>query len=257
MTHDANTLKGAGIVIARVEGRGETLREHIIAAGGEVLLFPVIAIRALPAPALPATAPDWLIFTSVSAVDHGLDICVRRMTPATRVAAIGGATAKALQDAGIRVDALPDRQETEGLLELPEFRAVQDAGCWIIRGRDGRELLASALFARGARVTVIDVYERTLPATPVAPLLEWWRQGRVDAIVVSSHSSLVNLHAMLDAEGRRFLGETQLVMPTERMLKLAHDLHIRPAPIIATNIADAAVLSALQEWWRDRPQDSR
>lgn len=250
-------LEGAGIVIARAVGRGESLRQTLLKAGADVLLFPVIAIRALPAPVLPAATPDWLIFTSVPAVEHGLEICRRRMCATTQIAAIGEATAKTLRDAGLTVHAVPERQESEGLLDLPEFQAVQEADCWIIKGAGGRELLAGALAARGARVTLLDVYERGLPQTPVEPLLEWWRAGRVDAVVVSSRSSLVNLHALLDNEGRSFLRETQLVMPTERMLKLALEFHIRPAPLIATDISDQALLATLQAWWRDRYQDSR
>lgn len=255
MANDA--LKGAGVVIARAEGRGEALREQILATGGEALVLPVISIRPLPTPALPEAAPDWLIFTSVPAVEHGMAVCRQRMTASTRVAAIGRATAQALRDAGVKIDALPEQQESEGLLALPEFHAIQDKDCWIIRGYGGRELLAGTLAARGARVTLVDVYERTLPDTPIAPLLEKWRTGRVDALVVSSRSSLVNLHAMLNEEGRQFLRETQLVMPTERMLKLAHDFHIRPAPLIAPDISDQALLATLQEWWRGRHQDSR
>lgn len=255
--HEAKPLRGAGIVIARAEGRGESLRERIVAAGGDALLFPVISIRALPEPVLPETAPGWLIFTSVPAVEHGLSLCRRRMAPSTRVAAIGNATANALRAAGITVDVLPTRQESEGLLELDDFHDIDNTDCWIVRGQAGRELLAGALAARGARVTVIDVYERALPATPVEPLLAWWRDARVSALIVSSRSSLVNLHAILDAEGRRFLRETQLVMPTERMLKLAHEFHIRPTPLIAETLADDALLASLQEWWRERLQDSR
>lgn len=250
-------LQGAGIVIARAEGRGESLRDRLLAVGAEVLLFPVIAIRAVPESVLPAAVPDWLIFTSVPAVEHGLEICRRRISGDTRIAAIGEATAQALRDAGAVVHAVPERQESEGLLDLPEFQAVQEADCWIIKGAGGRELLAGALAARGARITLVDVYERGLPQTSMEPLLEWWRGGRVNALVVSSRSSLINLHAMLNDEGRRFLGETQLVMPTERMLKLAHELHIRPAPLIATDISDQALLTTLQAWWRDRHQDSR
>lgn len=255
--NEAATLRGAGIVIARAEGRGASLHDTLLTAGADVLLFPVIAIRPLPSPALPAASPDWLIFTSVPAVQHGLEPGCLHMQAGTRIAAIGEATAQALRDAGMKVHAVPARQESEGLLELPEFHAVQQSSCWIIKGAGGRELLAGALAARGARVTLVDVYERGLPATPVEPLLERWRAGRVHALLVSSRSSLVNLHAMLDAEGRGYLRETQLVMPTERMLKLAHEFHIRPAPLIATDFSDQALLKTLQEWWRDRHQDPR
>lgn len=250
-------LQGAGIVIARAEGRGESLRSALSAAGADVLLLPVIAIRALPAPALPDAAPDWLIFTSSAAVTHGVPACRDRMTPKTRVAAIGRATARTLADAGLKVDAVPTREESEGLLALPEFAAMHGRNCWIVRGIGGRELLAGALAARGAAVALVEVYERGLPETDMGPLLARWRTGNVNAMVVASASALINLHAMLDDEGRRFLRETQLVAPTERMIKLAHEFHIRPTPLLARNASDDAQLAVLEAWWRDRHQDSR
>lgn len=257
MANKPDSLHGAGVVIARAQGRGERLAQLITDAGGDAGLFPVIEIRALAAPRVPDTHPDWLVFTSVPAVDHGLAHCRRRLAPKTRIAAIGSSTAKALQDAGMTVDAVPRRQESEGLLAMAEFHAVNGAECWIVRGLGGRDLMAATLAARGARVVMVEVYERALPATPIETLLQRWREGRVDAVVVSSRSSLVNLHAMLDEEGRGFLRETQLVVPTGRMLKLAHDFHIRPSPIISADISDTAQLAALQEWWRERHQDSR
>lgn len=256
MAHALQPLAGAHIVVTRPLGRGDGLAARIRAAGGEALLFPVINIAAL-SPVLPDAHPDWLIFASVAAVEHGLAAVRPRMHAATRVAAIGAATANALREAGVRVDVVPERQESEGLLEA---QALADAGgqaVWIVRGRGGRGLLAAALAGRGARVHFIEAYERRVPATDAQPLLDRWRAGRLDAIVVTSRDGLLNLNAMLGSEGRGHLHETQLVMPTERMLKLALELDIRPAPAIAANASDDAMLAALAGWWRGRLQDPR
>ena len=252
-------LAGASIVVTRPEERGEALCKRIAAAGGEALLFPVIDIRALPDATLPDGDPDWVIFASVAAVEHGYRRVHTRMSRNTRIAAIGTATARALQAAGRKADAVPERQESEGLLAMPALTDLNGLATWIVRGRGGRDLLPQALRERGAVVSLVEVYERALPAAATALLVERWRTNRVDAIVVSSRAGLENLHAMLDAEGRAFLRETQLVMPTERMLKLALELGIRPAPLVAAGASDDAFLAALTSWWRDadRPQDSR
>src|SRR5690606_23076345 len=106
-----------------------------------------------------ARAPDWAIFASIAAVEHGLPR-VRSRIGETRIAAIGAATANALRTAGVRVDAVPDREESEGLLELPAFHDMTGATVWIVRGRGGRGLLAETLRARGADVAFVEVYER-------------------------------------------------------------------------------------------------
>lgn len=256
-------LSGAHIVVTRPAGRGDSLCARIAGAGGEALPFPVIGIQPLPAPTLPAGSPDWVIFASIAAVEHGLDIVRQRFGDNVRVAAIGDATAAALRDAGCQVDIVPERHETEGLLEHPAFAKLRGLSAWIVRGRGGRELMPQALHDRGAEVSLVMVYERIIPTRDVSPLLARWREGTLDAIIVSSRAGLENLHAMLDAEGRAFLRDSQLVMPTERMLKLALDLDIRRAPVIADGASDDAFLAALLAWWPqvhervDTPQDSR
>lgn len=245
-----NALSGAGIVVTRPAGRGEALCERIRALGGDALHLPAIDIAPLPAPALPAATPDHVIFASVPAVEHGLALVRPRVAATTRVAAIGAATAGALRGAGVTVHDLPEREESEGLLELPAFHAVDGKTVWLVRGLGGRELLPDALRARGANLAVLEVYERRVPGAGADALLQRWRAGRVQAIVVTSRAGLENLCTMLDAQGRAHLKETQLVVPTERMLKLALEFDIRPAPIVAAGASDDALLEALVSWWQ-------
>lgn len=248
------TLTGAQIVVTRPAGRGESLCARIRAAGGEAMHFPAMDIQPLERPRLPHGRADRIVFTSVAAVRYGLPQL--RSGLQARIAAVGQATAGALREAGIDAQ-VPEREESEGLLALPAFREIAGCNVWIVKGRGGRELLANALRERGAIVDVIEVYERRPPAQGIEPLLARWRAGRIDAIVVTSRDGLKHLHAVLDAEGRRHLRETQLVMPTPRMLKLALELDVLPAPVISEGASDDALLAALEGWWRDRPQDSR
>ncbi len=247
-------LAGARVVVTRPAGRGESLCERIKAAGGEALSFPVIDIHALDNVQPPDGRADCIVFTSVAAVEHGARLV---SSAGMETAAIGRATANALRDAGIAPAHVPEREESEGLLALPAFGNVAGKTIWIVKGRGGRDLLADTLRERGARVFPVEVYERGRPMTGVEPLLERWRAQAIDAVVVSSRAGLENLHAMLDAEGRQYLRKTQLVMPTPRMLKLALEFDVQPAPVIAAGASDDALLAALEGWWRDRLQDSR
>ncbi|HEX7047403.1 MAG TPA: uroporphyrinogen-III synthase [Gammaproteobacteria bacterium] len=252
----ARPLDGARIVITRPQDRGESLCERINAAGGEAFHFPVIDIHAIENARLPESKPDLMIFTSIAAVEHGLPLFDSAL-PDAKIAAIGNATASALRAAGIKPGLVPEREESEGLLALPAFNDIAGKKIWLVKGRGGRELLANTLRDRGATVRLIEVYERRLPDRDISPLLERWRTQRIDAIVVSSRAGLENLHAMLDTEGREYLRETQLVMPTPRMLKLALEFDVEPASVIANGASDDAQLAALEGWWRDRLQDSR
>lgn len=250
-------LHGARIVVTRPIGRGESLCRAIEIAGGTALHIPAMRIVTLADPAIPATRPDWMIFASVAAVEHGLAHVRSRLTPETRIAAIGDATANALRSAEVSVDTVPAQQESEGLLALPEFSEMQDRTVWIVRGRGGRELMPETLQARGARVETVEVYSRERAQAGLSSLLAAWKEREIDAMVVSSRAGLESLHAGLDEEGRDHLRETQLVLPTARMLKLALEFDIHPAPIIANGASDDAFMAALDRWWRERRQDSR
>ncbi|HLU62035.1 MAG TPA: uroporphyrinogen-III synthase [Gammaproteobacteria bacterium] len=249
-------LDGAGVIVTRPEGRGEALCERIRALGGEALFFPTIHIAPLPPPGLPASAPDWMVFVSAAAIEHA-PRALREIAANARLATVGEGTARALRSAGLAVEIVPDRQESEGLLDAPAFREMRGRRVWIVRGRGGRELLADTLRKRGAEVQFIEVYERQVPEASVTPLMDWWRAGRVDAIVTGSAAGLANLYEMLDEEGRRFLRNSQLVVPTARMLKLAHEFDIRPPPVVAATASDDALLDALAGWWHSRRQGSR
>lgn len=261
-------LEGAGIIVTRPAARGQQLCRRIAAAGGRALSFPTIAIEALESVEIepPPAAVDWLIFTSVAAVEYGLSRIEPWRGPDTHMAAIGEATTRALQARGIEQVVHPaHRHESEGLLDLPEFRQVRGHEILLVKGRGGRELLRETLAARGASVRQAEVYARRKPERSAAELLNWWRAGQLDAIVVSSRAGLENLHAMLDDEGRRFLAETTLVAPTARMIKLVRQFGIAPEPVISAGASDDAVMDALCDWWQSRqarrheqrPQDSR
>lgn len=252
---ESGRLAGARIVVTRPAERGETLCRAITAAGGEALLFPTLDILPLDAVTLPdgLRLPDWLVFTSVPSVMHGVGPLDEQLPSWRRanVAAIGDATAEALHSAGISDVTVPaaGRQQSEGLLECADFSPDENQSVLIVRGEGGRRTLDAELQRRGAALHSVAVYRREPADIDPAPLLARWQAGRIDAIVISSADGLRALHAILDREGREYLGRTQLVLPTARVIKLAQELGIRPKPVVATGASDEAVLKALAGWW--------
>jgi uroporphyrinogen-III synthase len=257
-------LAGAGIVVTRPAGRGESLCRRIEAAGGRAVSFPCIDIQPLATPVVDIPAgfagqetADWLVFTSVAAVEHGIAAASRYRGDETRIAAIGTATHDALLAAGFESVTAPiEHQDSEGLLELPEFTDIRGRKILLVKGHGGRGLLASELAARGASVGRMDVYVRQLPPQSPDVLLDGWRNDRLDAIVISSRDGLENLYTLLPDEGRTFLRRTQLVAPTVRMLKLVQALDIPVEPVISQGASDDAVMNALNQWWRTRQQET-
>ncbi len=140
------------------------------AEGASTLRLPAVEIkplgdrRALAAELATLERFDLIIFTSANAVRFGAGFLgQRRDLP---LAAIGPATARALNQAGYRVAVQPmGTTDSEGLLLHPRLEHLVGHRILIIKGANGRQLLEQELTRRGAQVVLADVYE-VVPASP-------------------------------------------------------------------------------------------
>jgi uroporphyrinogen-III synthase len=247
-------LAGRTVVVTRPRGQADGLAGAIAAAGGTALLFPLLEISPADDPRSLAEAVDRLadtavaVFVSPNAVDHALPaILARGPWPAGLLpAAVGQGTVRALAARGVEGCVAPvDRQDSEGLLACHELAASRVAGrrVAIFRGDGGRELLADTLRERGATVDCVTCYHRSGPPGAIGTLLAAWRDGRLDALTVSSSEGLRHLAGLLDAEGRRYLQATPLFVPHPRIAEQARELGLER--IIVTAAADAGLVAGL------------
>lgn len=215
-------LNGQGVLVTRPHGQQEPLVSTLAEAGARVLGFPVIEIvprarAVIETEAASLDPADMSIFVSANAVGYGIDFGMGR------IAAIGPATARAIEAAGKAVDLRADTGfSSEDLLGIDALHQVKGKTVRIIRGSRGRELLAETLVSRGANVQYLGVYDRRLPAyasTEIDRLEEHWRDGDIDVIVVMSVESFDNLVKLLPDSIVPELNEMRLVTPTKRVLK--------------------------------------
>ena len=149
------------VLVTRPPHQAESLCKALNAAGLQPIRLPVINIQGIDFP-LPTTLStlDWLIFTSPNAVHHSQPL-VQSLPSHVRLAAIGAATARALQGLTTEPVTTPATDySTEGLLAEPEFSAPRGLHVTIIKGQGGRDRLAPALRAAGATVDELCVYQR-------------------------------------------------------------------------------------------------
>jgi uroporphyrinogen-III synthase len=137
--------------------------------------------------------------------------------------------------------------DSEGLLALPELAAVAGKRFAIFRGSGGRELLGATLAARGATIDYVSCYRRAKPEAGAAGLEDALRDGRIDAVTLTSREGLDNLWGMLGNEGRARLAEKPAFVPHPRIAARARELGI--APVIVTPPADAGLLTSLLEYF--------
>jgi len=164
----ARPLAGRRVLLTRPAGQADDLAVAIAMLGGESLHIPLLHIRPptswepLDHAILQAGSFDWIVFASV----HGVQSFVARLRTArldaralgtARLAAIGAATARALDAAGLECDLQARPPSSEGMVEslLPTMRAGR---VLLIRADRGREVMRRELEAAGHEVTEVAAY---------------------------------------------------------------------------------------------------
>ena len=165
---------------------------------------------------------DIVIFVSANAVRAGFEAFA---DTTAKIAAVGPATAKAIDAAGGAVDIVPsDGFDSGHLLATDALHAVEGRTITIVRGQSGRELLAETLRHRGAYVHYVSAYRRKVcdvPASELARVEHAWRRGEIDAAVIMSVATLDALIEVLPAASLDHLRRTPLVAPSERVIQTA------------------------------------
>lgn len=241
-------LAGLQILVTRPALQAAGLCARIHALGGKAIALPALTIEAKSVTP-PAERFDLLIFISSNAVQHGTVIL--NSQPQARIAAVGTATAAALQSLGHAVDVAPEQAaNSEALLAHPLLQ-TPPARILIVRGTGGRDLLRDTLRARGSQVELAEVYDR-VPAKPdpeqyltVKTLLD---ASELDIISVTSIEILQALDAMLEVDVRCLAHPCILLAGSARIAATARQLGWQGEHIIADSPEDAAMIAALTRW---------
>lgn len=246
-------LKRAGVLITRPACQAGLLARQVAAIGGTPLVFPTIIILP-PADRGPLDRVlrdlaqyDYAIFVSASAVEFGVGDPAA--WPSSLIALCPGpGTAAALAAVGILNVRIPtSTMDSEGMLLLPELATVAGKRVVIFRGSGGRDVLGDTLAARGASVDYIECYRRARPEGGASGLLDAWREGRIDAVTITSSEGLDNLWAVVGDEGRAMMIATPMFAPHPRIGQRARDLGVRE--VIVTEPTDAGMLASLIQYF--------
>ena len=251
--------------MTRPAAQAESLCALIRSAGGRPIPFPTLEIAPVADPGaaqdLLARSWDLVVFTSRNAVELALELvggtAGAETWPATPLlAAVGRATASALEAAGRTPDLVPtERFDSETLLALPELTDIAGWRILIVRGEGGRALMGEVLTERGAEVQYAEVYRRVCPQTDAQPLIERWG-AEVQLLTATSDEILLNLDQILGPEGIPLAHATPLVVLSERTAETARELGYRQIRV-AARAEDRAILEALCTLVQGRRQEDR
>lgn len=226
--------------------------------GASTLRLPAVEIKPIgnrreTAAQLGALAEfDVIIFTSANAVRFGASLLDQKRD--LTLAAMGPATARALNHAGYRVAVLPPQGGTfdsEALLRHPRLEHLAGRRILIIKGSGGRPFLQDELARRGAEVAAVDVYQR-VPATPshavLSALLESFVGGAVQVITATSLEIAVNLLGMATPALRDEFERVHWLVPGERIASGLRERGLSSPLLQAESAEDHDLVAALVRW---------
>ncbi len=203
-------LAGKRILVTRARHQASQLAAELELLGAETLVIPAIEI-------MPTESYDpldralqgimhfeWIIFTSANAVRVFGERMRLLGTPAAsleklKIAAIGPATARAIQELGLETCAMPERYVAESLVDS---LGVGVAGCRVllVRAKIARDVIPVALCSLGATVDIAEAYQNVVPVESVAALQRAFVQPDLapHAVTFTSSSSARNFFTLMD-----------------------------------------------------------
>lgn len=213
--------------------------------------LPTLAIELLdsinPLEIRQALQCDLMIFTSSNAVAGAHKHLPRNALLHPRrfkLASIGTATTRALQQHSITVDIAPDTSGgSEELIALLQSTRLDSSRIVIVRGGSGRETLCRQLQSAGASVSYLPVYRRYCPNLDMDSVRTLLVTQPPDAISVTSNEGLKNLLCIAPADTHQQLFNTPLIVNSERCSTLARTLGFVSQILVAKPPGDDSQLA--------------
>jgi uroporphyrinogen-III synthase len=216
-------LAGIRVLVGRAKHQAGALSAELRQCGADVIEIPFIEIRKpksfrpLDAALKSLSCYDWLILTSVNGVEamwarmeklrlprsgknregHDFSRAVktqdksRALAPEgrrLRIAAIGPATKKAIEQRGWKVDVVPKEYVAESVIRSLK-RKVKGKRVLLVRAKVARDVIPRELRRAGAQVDVVEAYETVVPQSSRRKLRVALRNEKLRPHVVTFTSS--------------------------------------------------------------------
>jgi uroporphyrinogen-III synthase len=221
-------LRGVRVLVGRARQQAGALSAELRKHGATVIEIPFIEIRK-PRSFKPLDSSlrnlhtyDWLILTSVNGVEAmwermsrlGLSFDGNGGAPTVgkqnysarkrlRVAAIGPATKKAIEQRGTRVDVVPKEYVAESVVRSLKSK-VKGKRVLLVRAKIARDVIPQELRRAGAHVDVVEAYETVVPRTSRTRLQQVMHNPKRHPQIVTftSSSTVKNFVELLGASKR-------------------------------------------------------
>jgi uroporphyrinogen-III synthase len=244
MRRASRPLSGVRVLVGRARHQASALSSELRKLGATVLEIPFIEIRK-PSSFKPLDTAlrnldgyDWLILTSVNGVEALWERLATLRLPKKhlkhlRIAAIGPATKKAIEQRGGKVDVVPKEYVAESVVSSLRTR-VKGKRVLLVRAKIARDVIPRELRKAGAHMDVVEAYETVVPRSSrkrLGSALQNPRQ-RPQVVTFTSSSTVRNFVALLgphkgDVDGMRLASIGPVTSSTLRALGLRVDIEAR------------------------------
>jgi uroporphyrinogen-III synthase len=209
------------VLVGRARHQAGALSGELRKRGATVLEIPFIEIRRprsfkpLDSALHNLDAYDWLILTSTNGAEAMWKRLTRlRLTKTVkrlRIAAIGPATKKAIEQHGVKVEVVPKEYVAESVVRSLR-RQVKGKRVLLVRARIARDVIPRELRRAGARVHVVEAYKTVVPQSSRARLRNALGnpRRRPHVVTFTSSSTVRNFVALLGARQTAGLEEVRL-----------------------------------------------
>jgi uroporphyrinogen-III synthase len=217
-------LTGIRVLVGRARHQAGALSSELRKRGAEVIEIPFIEIRKprsfgpLDAALKNLASYDWLILTSVNGVEamwermpksrEGQDFSAEKLSRSLRIAAIGPATKKAIEQRGWKVNIVPKQYVAESVVSSLK-KKVKGKRILLVRAKVARDVIPRELRKSGAHVDVVEAYETVVPQASRARLRAILKKSskRPHVVTFTSSSTVRNFVELL---GSRSVASTGL-----------------------------------------------
>jgi uroporphyrinogen III methyltransferase/synthase len=261
-------LFGKRVLVMRPRDQSGALAILLQELGAEAVVVPLIDVRppGNPAPlerallGLRSGAYGWVAFTSANGVEHTWRSLIvlgqdARAFASARIAAIGPATARALEAHGLRPDLVARESRGEGIAR-DMIAALGSGGSrprvLLPRASKARDALPDALRSAGCDVDIAPAYEtHPVRGEAVDALASDLALGKIDAVVFTSSSTVESLCDALGARAHELLALTRVASLGPVTTQTAHARGLR-VDVTALEPTVPGVVRALAQTFRPR-----
>jgi uroporphyrinogen III methyltransferase/synthase len=208
---DNRPLFGKRVLVTRSRTQASALSRLLAERGADPVELPAIETRDVPDPGdldkaiLSLSDYQWVLFTSANGVlafwkrlrTLHLDA---RCFQNVRIAAIGPATAKALEARGLYPDLLPEEHSSEGLVAKLATMGIGGTRILLPRSDIAPHDLTDGLVELGAEPVEVSAYLTRPAAASAGPGKQMLLDGGIDVVAFTSASTVANLLTALGNE---------------------------------------------------------